>query len=65
MVRGLQKNVALIEAAGPDQASLDRELSQRIRILQPEDMVILPFDIQVVEETCGVIQSKRAAAALG
>ena len=27
--------------------------------------MILPFDIQVVEKTCGVIQSKRAAATVG
>ena len=62
-----EEDVALIEAAGCDQAplDLDRKLSQRIRILKPEDVVILPFDIQVVDETCCVIQPKRAAAAVG
>ena len=62
-----EEDVALIEAAGCDQAplDLDHKLSQRIRILEPEDMVILPFDIQVVDETRGVIQPKRAATAVG
>ena len=62
-----EEDVALLEAAGCDQApfDLDHKLSQRIGILQPEDVVILPFNIQVVDETRGVIQSERAAAALG
>ena len=49
-----EEDVALLEAASCDQAplDLDHKLSQRIRVLKPEDMVILPFDIQVVEETC-------------
>ena len=62
-----EEGVALIETTGRDQPplDLDHKLSQRIRIFQPEDMVILPFDIQVVDETRGVIQPNRAAAAVG
>src|SRR5689334_17383990 len=67
-LRSLQEeDVALIETTGCDQAllDLDYKLSQWIRILEPKDVMILPFDIQVVDKTGCVIQPKCAAASVG
>src|SRR5581483_1383216 len=62
-----EKNIAFLETASRDQAPLDlnRQFPKWVGILQPEHMMIFPFDIQIMQKTRGMIQSKRAATAVG